>query len=192
MAAAGLWSEGPRTRDRCRMAMTVLIGGARAGKSYLAVRLAERLEGPVTFIATAEPGDDEMAQRIARHRAERPPQWTTVEEPLDLMHALANVTSDDSVIVDCLTLWVSNLLFRGHDDEEIERRAQEAAGAAGRRSGRTLVVTNEVGSGVHPSSELGRRFRDLLGRVNALWTMEADEAFLVVAGRTIALEKLDR
>jgi adenosylcobinamide kinase / adenosylcobinamide-phosphate guanylyltransferase len=174
------------------MAVTVLIGGARAGKSSLAVRLAERSDKPVTFIATAEPSDDEMARRIARHRAERPLGWVTLEEPLDLTHALDSVKADGTVIVDCLTLWVSNLLLRGHDDEEIQRRAQQAAGAAARRSGATLVVTNEVGSGVHPSSELGRRYRDLLGQVNAVWTTRAEEAFLVVAGRTIALERLEQ
>jgi adenosylcobinamide kinase / adenosylcobinamide-phosphate guanylyltransferase len=169
------------------MAMTLLIGGARAGKSVLASRLASQSAGPVSFIATAQAGDEEMAQRIARHRADRPASWITIEEPLDLEVALSKVDTSHVVILDCLTLWVSNLLLAGRDDDEIARLAQEAARSAAGRGGPSFVVTNEVGSGVHPSSELGRRFRDLLGRVNSIWSHEANEAFLVVAGRTIPL-----
>jgi adenosylcobinamide kinase / adenosylcobinamide-phosphate guanylyltransferase len=170
------------------MALTLLIGGARAGKSHLSVRLAERAGLPVTFIATAEAGDDEMEARIARHRADRPDQWTTVEEPLHLARALELAGADVTVIVDCLTLWVSNLLLAGQDDEEVQDRAVDAARRAANRDGPTMVVTNEVGSGVHPSSALGRQFRDLLGRVNTIWADQADTAFLVVAGRAIPLQ----
>jgi adenosylcobinamide kinase/adenosylcobinamide-phosphate guanylyltransferase len=172
------------------MALTILIGGARAGKSHLAARLAERAGLPVTFIATAEASDDEMKARIARHRADRPAQWRTVEEPVHLADAL-KLAAQGTVIVDCLTLWVSNLLLAGHDDEEIHKRAAEAAAQAANREGPTLVVTNEVGSGVHPSSALGRRFRDLLGRVNSIWADQAATVLLVVAGRTIPLEVLE-
>jgi adenosylcobinamide kinase/adenosylcobinamide-phosphate guanylyltransferase len=170
------------------MALTLLIGGARAGKSHLSVRLAERAGLPVTFIATAEARDDEMEARIARHRADRPAQWTTVEEPLHLARALDLAGTEVTVIVDCLTLWVSNLLLAGHDDEDVQDRAAEAARQAANRDGPTMVVTNEVGSGVHPSSALGRQFRDLLGRVNTIWADQADTAFLVVAGRAILLQ----
>lgn len=172
------------------MAITILIGGARAGKSTLASTLAQRTELPVTFIATAEPGDAEMEQRIARHQAERPSGWVTLEEPVDLTRAIDEAGGERAVIVDCLTLWVSNLVFNGHDDQEIERRAAAAASRAAGRAGPTFVVTNEVGLGVHPSSELGRRFRDLLGRVNAIWSDEATGAFLVVAGRTLTLDPM--
>jgi adenosylcobinamide kinase / adenosylcobinamide-phosphate guanylyltransferase len=170
------------------MALTLLIGGARAGKSHLAMRFAERARLPVTFIATAEAGDDEMEARIARHRADRPAQWTTVEEPLHLARALDLVGTEGTVIVDCLTLWVSNLLLGGLDDEEVRDRAVEAARRAASRNGPSVVVTNEVGSGVHPSSALGRQFRDLLGHVNTIWADHADAAFLVVAGRAIPLQ----
>jgi adenosylcobinamide kinase / adenosylcobinamide-phosphate guanylyltransferase len=169
------------------MALTLLIGGARAGKSHLSVRLAERAGLPVTFIATAEAGDDEMKARIARHRADRPTQWTTVEEPRHLARALDLAGTEGTVIVDCLTLWVSNLLLAGHDDEDVQDRAADAARRAANRDGPTMVVTNEVGSGVHPSSAMGRQFRDLLGRVNTIWADQADTAFLVVAGRAIPL-----
>ena len=173
------------------MALTILIGGARAGKSHLAARLAGRAGRPVTFIATAEAGDEEMEARIARHRADRPAQWTTVEEPVHLAHALKLAAPQDTVIVDCLTLWVSNLVLAGLDDEEIQGRAMESAAQAANREGPTFVVTNEVGSGVHPSSSLGRRFRDLLGRVNSIWADRAATALLVVAGRAIPLEVLE-
>ena len=174
------------------MALTVLIGGARAGKSSLATRMAEGTGLPVIFIATAEAGDKEMEERIRRHRADRPAHWTTLEEPLDLSRALELTGPDCAVIVDCLTLWVSNLIFKAHDSEVIEERAAIAADIAARRKAPTFVVTNEVGSGVHPNTELGRSFRDLLGRVNAIWTQPAKDAFLVVAGRMIALHRADQ
>jgi adenosylcobinamide kinase / adenosylcobinamide-phosphate guanylyltransferase len=171
------------------VALTVLIGGARAGKSSLATRMAESTGLPVVFIATAEAGDKEMEERISRHRANRPSHWTTLEEPVDLSRALESTGPDCAVIVDCLTLWVSNLILRAHDCEEIENRAAIAAGIAAQRRAPTFVATNEVGSGVHPNTELGRRFRDLLGRINAIWAQPAGDAFLVVAGRMIALHR---
>ena len=171
------------------MAMTLLIGGARAGKSTLAVRRAVESGLPVTFIATAEALDDEMAERIAGHRAGRPAEWATVEEPRDLPRSLKDVPPGDAVIVDCLTLWISNLLLDELDHEEITARAEEAAELAAQREGPTFVVTNDVGSGVVPDSELGRRFRDLLGRVNSIWSEEAADALLVLAGRVTPLER---
>jgi adenosylcobinamide kinase/adenosylcobinamide-phosphate guanylyltransferase len=169
------------------MALTVLVGGARAGKSSLAARLATQTGLPVTFVATAQALDEEMRQRIARHRRERPREWTTVEEPFDLGEALAAIDPAHVVVIDCMTLWVSNLVLHGVTDDEIEERAALVARVAARRGSPTFVVTNEVGSGVHPSSELGRRFRDVLGRVNVIWTSMAIDALLVVAGRSITL-----
>lgn len=167
--------------------MRLLIGGARAGKSTLAARFASESGLPVTFVATAEALDDEMERRIARHRAERPEGWRTVEEPLDLERALTEA-GDDAVVVDCLTLWVTNLLLGGSTDEEIEERARDAAALAASRRAPTLVVTNEVGLGVVPASDLGRRFRDVLGLVNSIWGERADDVLLVVAGRALKLE----
>jgi adenosylcobinamide kinase/adenosylcobinamide-phosphate guanylyltransferase len=167
---------------------TLLIGGARAGKSRLAVRLANRTGLAVTFIATAEALDPEMTARIARHRADRPAGWETLEEPRALESALEQADDGAAVIVDCLTLWVSNLMLDGESDERIAERAGKSALVAARRAGPTFVVTNEVGSGIVPPSELGRRFRDVLGWVNTIWADESDDVFLVVAGRVLRLE----
>jgi adenosylcobinamide kinase / adenosylcobinamide-phosphate guanylyltransferase len=168
--------------------LVVLLGGARSGKSARAVELAARRGGPVTFVATAEPGDDEMAARIAAHRAARPTDWATVEEPLDLTGPLAAAGPDATVVLDCLSLWAANAIGRGDADAEIEADAARAAAVAAARPGLTVVVSNEVGLGIVPENALGRRYRDVLGRVNATWVGAADEASLVVAGRSLRLE----
>jgi adenosylcobinamide kinase/adenosylcobinamide-phosphate guanylyltransferase len=169
------------------MALTLLLGGARSGKSALAQRLAGRWDGPVTVVATGQARDAEMAERIARHRAARPAGWETVEEPLELEAALAACDRDACVVVDCLTLWVSNLLERGLTDAEVEGRARTAAAVAAARFARTVAVSNEVGSGIVPAEPLARRYRDLLGQVNAAWAAAADQALLLVAGRAVVL-----
>jgi adenosyl cobinamide kinase/adenosyl cobinamide phosphate guanylyltransferase len=169
------------------MALTLLLGGARSGKSALAQRLAGRWDGPVTVVATGQARDAEMAERIARHRAARPAGWDTVEEPLELEAALGAAGGDAFVVVDCLTLWVSNLLERGLTDAEVEGRARTAAAVAAARFARTVAVSNEVGSGIVPAEPLSRRYRDLLGQVNAAWAAAADQALLLVAGRAVVL-----
>jgi adenosylcobinamide kinase/adenosylcobinamide-phosphate guanylyltransferase len=164
------------------VSLTFLLGGARSGKSSLAVELASQWAGPVTFIATGEAGDDEMAERIRQHRQERPAGWTTVEEPVELALALEAAPADAGIVVDCLSLWVANIL-----DEDVDARNAQAVAAAGRRT-RTIVVSNEVGLGVVPVTPLGRRYRDVLGRVNAQWAAAADEAAFVVAGKLLRLQ----
>jgi adenosyl cobinamide kinase/adenosyl cobinamide phosphate guanylyltransferase len=156
--------------------LVLYLGGARSGKSRLAVERAGANAAPVTFIATGEAGDDEMAARIEAHRLERPPEWTTVEEPLDLAGALRSVPSGDTALVDCLTLWVAN---GGGDDAALE--------AATGRDGLTIAVSNEVGLGIVPANAPAREYRDALGRVNAAWAAAADEAWFVVAGKTLRL-----
>ncbi|HEU4905298.1 MAG TPA: bifunctional adenosylcobinamide kinase/adenosylcobinamide-phosphate guanylyltransferase [Solirubrobacterales bacterium] len=170
------------------MGLTLLLGGARSGKSALALRRAAAASGPVVFIATGEALDAEMEARIARHRAERDPAWTTVEAPLDLHGTLAQAPARACVLVDCLSFWVANLLRSGLGEAEILERTAAAAALARRRVGATIAVSNEVGMGVIPEYELGRRYRDLLGWVNAAWAERAEEALLVVAGRTLRLE----
>ena len=167
--------------------LTFLTGGARAGKSHLATQIAIDSGLACVFIATAQALDEDMTARIARHRADRPEGWSTIEEPLDVIGALERADRDAAVIVDCLTLWVTNLMFEDLADDDIFKRAEEAAAAAVQRTAPTIVVTNEVGSGVHPETELGMRFRDTLGRVNAIWAARSDEAFLVVAGKRLPL-----
>ncbi len=170
-------------------ALTVLLGGARSGKSSLAVELGRRHGGPVVFLATAEALDGDMTGRIERHRLERPPEWRTIEAPLDLTGALdrAATVPGAMVIIDCLTLWVSNALMAGWSDEEIEAMASHVASAAVAGQTDVVVVTNEVGLGLVPDNALGRRYRDLLGRVNQAWTAVADHSLLLVAGRALAL-----
>lgn len=173
------------------MALIVVLGGARSGKSALAQRLAAATDAAVTLIATAEARDDEMAERIARHRAVRPAAWTTVEESLELSEALAAVPPHACVVVDCLTLWAANALEAGWSAERIEREADRSAALAADRVAPTVVVSNEIGMGVVPATELGRRFRDVQGRVNAAFCAVADRAVLVVAGRMLELSSVD-
>lgn len=169
------------------MSSVFLLGGARSGKSSLAVDLARRWDGPVTVLATGEAGDEEMAERIRLHRAQRPPEWTTVEEPLELGSALSAVEKDAAVVIDCVSLWVANLLGRGDADPEVEEQAAAVADHCAARGSLTIAVSNEVGLGIVPATSVGRRYRDLLGRVNGLWAAAADEVVFVVAGRPLRL-----
>jgi adenosylcobinamide kinase/adenosylcobinamide-phosphate guanylyltransferase len=170
--------------------LMLLIGGARSGKSALAVRIAAAQPAPVTMIATGEPGDEEMAARIEQHRRERPAEWTTVEEPLELGDAIESVPARDCVIIDCLTLWTANMLaVCGADVTGAE--AARVAAAAGARAGLTIAITNEVGLGIVPDHVLGREYRDLLGRVNTCWASAAARAYLLVAGRALVLSGAD-
>lgn len=172
------------------MPLVLLIGGARSGKSELAVRLAQEQTASVVFVATGEAGDDEMTARIDQHRRERPPSWQTIEEPLRLRETLETIDEKSCVLVDCLTLWAANALERlGAADAEAQ--AEAAAAAAATRSGLTIAVSNEVGLGLVPDNPLGRSYRDLLGRVNTLWADAAERTYLLVAGRPLPLPKTD-
>ena len=166
------------------MSLVTLLGGARSGKSALAVRLGGDV---ATLIATATAGDAEMEERIRLHRAERPAGWATVEEPLELRSALAALHPDETAVVDCLSLWVSNVIAEGCDDEAIEEEGRAVAAVAVGRPGLTVVVSNEVGLGIVPVTPLGRRYRDVLGRVNTAFALASERALLVVAGRTLEL-----
>jgi len=169
------------------VSLTFLLGGARSGKSSLALELARAWAGPVTFIATGEAGDDEMAERIRIHQGERPAEWQTVEAPLDVRAALALVADDAAVVLDCLSLWVANLIERGDAAHEIEMESRAVSALAADRRSLTVAVSNEVGLGVVPNTEVGRRYRDVLGRVNASWAADAKHASFVVAGRSLPL-----
>jgi adenosyl cobinamide kinase/adenosyl cobinamide phosphate guanylyltransferase len=171
------------------MSLTMLLGGARSGKSTLALGCGLAHGGPVCFLATATAGDEEMATRIAHHRAERPQRWETIEEPLDLDAALDRTREEALVIVDCLTLWVSNQLDSGAGEEAIAEHAARAARRAAERSAPVVAVSNELGLGIVPADPLTRRFRDLHGRVNAIWVAHAERASLVVAGALLDLDR---
>jgi adenosylcobinamide kinase / adenosylcobinamide-phosphate guanylyltransferase len=172
------------------MPFTFLIGGARSGKSSLAVRLASAFDGPVVVFVTAEPRDEEMAERIRAHRAARPAAWETVEAPLELLSAIRDVGEPSCVILDCLTLWVSNALEAGDSEDEIDREARALASTLAERAAPAIVVSNEVGLGIVPANELARTYRDVLGRVNGSFAAAASRSFLVVAGRGLPLEEV--
>jgi len=181
----------PRTKR-----LLFILGGARSGKSATALRLARGAGERVLFAATAEAHDTDMAARIAAHKGERPAAWSTLEEPVELPAALRRTApGHDAVVVDCLTLWVSNLLLRGEDDPGVERtiveRARDLLRVYDEGRATWIVVSNEVGLGVVPPSDLGRRYRDALGRVNQLVAAHADGAYLLVAGLVLDLKRLD-
>lgn len=173
------------------MGVTVLLGGARSGKSTLAVRMGVRSNGPVTFIATAEAGDDDMSARIRKHREERPTTWVTVEAPHDLSDAVSGANTNAFVVIDCLTLWVANRMLAGRSCAHVECEAEKIAASAARHASDVVIISNEVGMGVVPPTALGRDYRDALGRVNAIVASRADAAYLVVAGRLLSLKQAD-
>ena len=175
-------------------ALVLILGGARSGKSTMAERMAGDGER-VLFIATAEALDEAMQQRIAAHRRYRPEHWDTLEEPIHVSAALRPLVKRyDTFVLDCLTLWVSNLLLADEEASDAEgavletvRRLLDLIDAAG---GRWVLVSNEVGQGIVPASPLGREYRDVLGRVNQLVASRADRAYLMVAGLALDLKSL--
>ena len=172
--------------------LTVLLGGARSGKSDLAVKLAETWEqesGPsVVFVATAEALDQDMTDRINRHQDDRPDRWQTIEQPRFGASDVDAIADADLLVLDCLTLLVSNLLLA---EQPIDPHVSALAERLAARSGPSIVVSNEVGMGVHPETELGRIYRDELGYGNRMMAERAETALLVVAGRALALEPVD-
>jgi len=168
------------------MATTLVLGGARSGKSALAQRLAEaaaeRAGGAPLMIATAEAFDDEMAARIARHRAERGEGWRTIEAPVDLAAAVRALAPGQVAVVDCLTLWLSNLMHRGLDVEATTRALIAAMADA---PVDIILVTNEVGMGIVPESALAREFRDAAGRLNQVVAECAEAVIVMFAGQAL-------
>lgn len=178
-----------------------VTGGARSGKSNFSEQLAFDTGRPVVYIATMQPLDEEMRRRISRHRSQRPRSWGTIEAPLDLTAALNAINPNACVILDCLSLWVSNRLLAAADidsaevpetiEPEIESDLEILLTTTGSRIGETILVSNEVGSGLVPEYPLGRAYRDLLGRTNQYVGKRASRAWLLVAGRTLELPAND-
>lgn len=161
----------------------LIIGGARSGKSRFAVELAKQFGRSIIYVATCRAADQEMRRRISRHRRERPASWKTLDVPLDPAAALIRLNSaPHGVLVDCLTMYVSQLLIDGKSDAHIQQQVHRLCQAIRRAPYPVIVVTNEVGGGVVPDSPLGRRFRDLAGLANQLAARSADEVYLLVAG----------
>jgi adenosyl cobinamide kinase/adenosyl cobinamide phosphate guanylyltransferase len=154
----------------------------------MAASMVGRLEGPVGFIATAQALDEEMEARINRHREERPDDWIVIEEPIELQRAVTDFDPGRPLIIDCLTLWVSNLMGAGVVLPTIEALAVEAAQIAAGRPGTTVVVSNEVGSGIVPVNPMARDYRDLLGVVNTRWAEHAERVLLLVAGGVVPVQ----
>ncbi len=175
-----------------RQRLTLILGGMRSGKSSYAQQLASGGER-VLFVATAEAGDREMEARIRAHRDSRPADWNTLEEPVELVEALGPVLrSYDTVLLDCLTLWVSNALLRERDAESARRviisRANKLQELILDSDCSWIVVSNEVGLGLVPATELGRVYADVLGRVNQAVAADADEVYFMAAGLPIRLK----
>jgi len=158
----------------------LVLGGARSGKSGIAEQLGDALPGPHIYIATAQAFDDEMTQRIARHRADRARRWQTVECPLALPETILKHDVEGSVtLVDCLTLWLSNLM---HADRDIAAARNSLVGLLPAAQGTLLLVSNEVGQGIVPDNALARLFRDEAGWLNQALAQAADEVWFVTAG----------
>lgn len=170
------------------MAVVLLGGGARSGKSGFGLRYVQERFSSGVFVATGEARDEEMTERIRRHQSERGSFWRTVEEPLDLHGVLQReAQSAAAILVDCLTLWLSNILLDPNVDEAAEIARMQALLSDWR--GPTLVlVTNEVGCGIVPMEELSRRFRDLAGKMNQRFAEAADEVYWLVFGQPLRIK----
>lgn len=167
---------------------TLLTGGARSGKSAYALMLAEKAPGGKIFIATAEARDAEMRARIEKHKTERGPGWITVEEPLALAETVnVHGGAENCIVVDCLTLWTSNMLEQ-FDDAMFAQKADELAAAVAGVAAEVIVVTNEVGLGIVPADPISRAYRDRLGLVNARLAAVCGRVLLMVAGLPLMIK----
>ncbi len=175
---------------------TLVLGGVRSGKSRLAESLARGSDLPVTYVATARAGDAEMARRIDLHRLRRPADWRLVEEPLDLAGVLAReCDAGGCVLVECLTLWLTNLLMESHEPRigraaapDLDREIDSLAAAVTQAPGRLILVGNETNMGVIPLGELSRRYCDLAGRLHQELAARCDQAIFLVAGLPLTLK----
>jgi adenosylcobinamide kinase/adenosylcobinamide-phosphate guanylyltransferase len=173
----------PAMTDAPLPRLTLVLGGARSGKSRYAEELVMRGAPPWTYVATAEALDDEMAARIAHHRARRDGNWRTLDVPLDLAGAVPGLAG--ATLIDCLTLWLSNVMLAGRD---AEAESEQLLAALAHASAPLVVVSNEVGLGLVPETPLGRAFRDAQGRLNQRVAAEADRVVFMAAGLPLSLK----
>lgn len=168
--------------------MTLILGGARSGKSSYASSLAKRYK-KVAFVATCQGLDKEMRQRIKLHKESRPKHWETFEEPGDLAKLIGKLSNRfDCILLDCLTLFVSNLILTGDKQEQIFKKIKELLFVLGNKRARVILVSNEVGLGLVPANRLGRDFRDIAGRVNQIAAKQADRVFFIAAGLPLKIK----
>lgn len=168
--------------------LVFIVGGARSGKSAYALGRASGFAGRKVYIATAQALDSEMSARIDAHRLDRGEGWETIEEPLDVAGAVAGLGAGSAVVIDCLTLWLSNLLHSGMDDEKIKEAVDALAAACALSPSVVIAVSNEVGLGLVPENPLARRFRDLSGWMNQKVALAAKEAWFVASGLPLKLK----
>lgn len=179
--------------------ITLVLGGARSGKSSFAEELAQKIGGDkVIYLATAEARDKEMKKRIKHHQKSRNKEWKTIEEPLALGEVLSSISDDEVVLIDCITIFLTNILFSNSSNIEeidfekkekiimnkVEKLIKES------KNKEVIIVSNEIGMGVVPSNELGREFRDIAGRTNQYLAQKADEVYITIAGLPVELKEL--
>lgn len=170
-----------------------VTGAARSGKSFFAEKMAEELDGKVTYIATCVPGDDEMLDRVARHQARRPVHWHTVEEAFDPARVIQEFDRSGHIfLLDCLTLLVSNLILQtdSPSEEQVLETISELAKVSYESAADVIIVSNEVGWGIVPDDPLSRLYRDIIGRANQTIAQYADEAYITIAGIPVELKAL--
>jgi adenosylcobinamide kinase/adenosylcobinamide-phosphate guanylyltransferase len=162
--------------------MTLILGGARSGKSTYALEMAKK-SGKVAFVATCEAPDKEMKERIRLHREQRPKHWKTFEEPEDVGNLLKKIGDGfDCIVIDCLTLLVSNLVLKKYKKEDILKKIESMLSILRKKKAKVVIVSNEVGLGLVPANRLGRDFRDIAGKVNQRVAKEADRVIFIVSG----------
>lgn len=176
-----------RIADMARV--TFILGGARSGKSKYALELAKNNGRKVIFIATASPQDKEMEKRIRLHKKSRPAHWQTLENPKDIAESLKKIGAEyDIILIDCLTLIVSNFMLDGLKENAIRNKIAAMLNSAKRNKAQVIIVSNEVGLGIVPENKLARDFRDIAGRVNQIVAAKSDEAYFMVSGMPLRLK----
>ncbi len=168
--------------------ITLILGGVRSGKSSYALNLAKK-HRKVAFIATCQGLDKEMCVRIKLHKETRPKHWQTFEEPKDLAKLIGKLSNSfDCILIDCLTLLVSNLVLAGDKQEQVFKKIKELLFVLSKKKAKIILVSNEVGLGLVPANKLGRDFRDIAGKVNQLVAKNADEVFFTVSGIALKIK----
>lgn len=168
--------------------LVLVIGGARSGKSSFALSLADLAPGPRLYLATATALDGEMEERIRNHKKERGDGWDTMEEPRDVAGKMKGASGYGVILLDCLTLWLTNMIMAGMDDAAVKGEVEGLALACKKTAAGVIAVSNEVGLGIVPDNPLARRFRDLSGLANRIMAKAADEVFFIAAGLPLKMK----
>ena len=165
-----------------------ITGPVRSGKSNFAVKLAKQWGKEVVFLATCRPADNEMHKRVKKHKKNRPKEWKIIEEEIDISSIIKNYRKDSLIIIDCITLWISNLLLSGLKEKKIMKKINEFIDMLKKAKSSIIIVSNEVGWGIVPDNELARFFRDIIGIVHQKISKLSDEAYLVISGITLKIK----